>query len=113
MVTRLVSGSGAATSQTEQFTRSQRLAQRSRAIVLDSDRYAAYRFQEHAAGKELEGIDCVAQGQPREGNTRNRRRWKSSTYRRDLFPERNSHSLSVRALSRCRARNAGYVGRAA
>ena len=49
---------------------------------------------------ELEGIDCVAQSQSRQGIGRSRWCWHRSTSLRRLLPTKHRYSFSVRALSR-------------
>src|SRR5258706_11578022 len=78
---------------------------------LDSNSYGSG-IKEHDTGEGSERIDCLAEGEPGQCITRDRRCRESAAHRRRLFPEGNGHSLSIRALSRRCSGNARFGGRA-
>ena len=63
------------------------------------------------AGQRHEGPDRLAEGQPRQGDGRHRRRRRPGAHLRHLLPEADRHALPVRALPRHRPGDARSSGR--
>ena len=84
----------------------------SRADHPDRQRAAVDRRQEGPAGGRSEGADRLAEGQSRQGVGRHRRRRRDRPSHRHFVPEGDRHQISVRAVSRQRAGDAGPVVRA-
>ena len=82
----------------------------SRADHRDRQRTVVDRRPEQPAGGRSEGIDCVSQGQSRQGVGRDCRRRRDRPSRRDLISKGDRDQVPIRALSRQCAGHAGSAG---